>query len=113
MLGPSVSYRDEGETSFGELELSEAAMTKQTEPVQCIWTVNDSDNCECGGIVSLHYSAEGAIEYAKQLVKRENEALASRKTHDEDYPKEMTYRGNNEWYWTHRTISVEEAKVKP
>lgn len=78
---------------------------KQAGPV--VWSVLDSDNYECGGISSLHWSKEGAMTRAHELVEKEDKiALAST-------GKRMQLTGPMKWTWEHRTIEVEQAEVRP
>lgn len=81
-----------------------------------IWAVYDADNFECGGIDSLYWSYEGALEGAKKLVADENATLArfaERNDEVEHYPKEMEQQGPDKWRWTHRTINVQRVEVRP
>jgi len=82
--------------------------------ITVIWAVYDADNFECGGIHSLHWSYEGALSVAKELVSKENQYLAaSRGDEVPRYPKQMEQQSADRWYWKHRTIEVKRAEVKP
>lgn len=72
-----------------------------------IWSVIDSDNFECGGIHSLHWSLEGAVQESLDLVAKEDLVCLAATG------KRMALIGPREWAWTHRTICVEVAKVRP
>lgn len=72
-----------------------------------VWSVIDSDNYECGGIVSLHWSKEGALTEAHRLVSLEDDLLKKQRQ------KPMKLSGIAEWTSRHRTISVQIAEIQP
>lgn len=72
-----------------------------------VWSVIDSDNYECGGIVSLHWSKEGAAEHARDLVAKEDEVCLAKTG------ERMKLTGPMTWHWNHRTIQVKQAEVRP
>lgn len=76
-------------------------------PIVKVWSVVDSDNFECGGIHSLHWSRAGAVEEARKLVGEEDEICMK------ETGERMKLVGRTTWEWTHRTICVEIAKVLP
>jgi hypothetical protein len=71
-----------------------------------VWSVIDSDNYECSGITSLHWSYEGALEVALKIVAHENILL-------ERGRKPMEMISKDKWYWQHRTVEIEEATINP
>jgi hypothetical protein len=72
-----------------------------------VWVVIDSDNFECGGIVSLHWSKEGAAQYAREIVSHEDVICL------QETGSRMKLIGPMEWNWTHRTVKIEQAVVRP
>lgn len=72
-----------------------------------VWSVIDSDNYECGGISSLHWSKEGALQRAHELVKQEDETVLR------NTGERMKLTGPMKWAWRHRTIEVAQAEVLP
>ena len=72
-----------------------------------VWSVIDCDNYTWAGISSLHWSKEGALQRALDMVKEEDE-IALRET-----GKLMALTGPMKWTWKHRTIEVRQAEVRP